>query len=89
VQVTECPHDLLEFLPGRDTRADLGLQRLRHIEGMRPPGRAPEAQGEMGTMLRPRGTVTPRPAAAAVGFGEGAKDNAGGELAEPPQQRGS
>ena len=86
--VAERPYDLLHFVPGRYPRPDLGLKRLRDVEGAGPPGRAAEAQREMRAMLRPLLTVAPRPAAAAVGLGEGAEHDARGELGQPPQEGG-
>jgi len=86
--VAERSHDLLHFVPSRDGSPNLGLQGLRHVHGLGPALRAAEAQREMGAMLGPVLTVAPRPAAAAVGLGEGAKHDARGELGQPPQEGG-
>ena len=83
MQIAECAHDLLQLLPGRDPGADLSLERLRDVEGLGPPGRAPEAQREMRPVLGAGRTVAVGPAAATVGLGQGAEHDAGGELAEP------
>ena len=88
MQVAERPHDLLHLLPRGAAGADLGLERVGDVESVRAPGRAAEAQGEMGTMLRPVFTVAPRPAAAAVRLGQGAEHDLGGQLVKPPQEPG-
>jgi hypothetical protein len=86
VQVPERPHDLLHLLPRGDAGADLGLQRLRHVEGLGPAGRAAEAQREMGTMLGPVFTVAARPATAAIGLGQGAEYDAGSQALQPSEE---
>src|SRR6266508_4362134 len=79
VQVPEHPHHLLHLLPRRDAGADLGLERLRNIKGLGPAVRAPEAQREMRPVLGAVRTVAPGPTAAAVGLGQRAEHDAGGQ----------
>ena len=88
MQVAERPHDLLHRLPRGDAGADLGLERVGDVEGVRAAGRAAEAQGEMGAMLRPVFTVAAGAAAAAVGLGQGAKHDLGRQAPQPPQEGG-
>jgi hypothetical protein len=89
VQIAQGPHDLLHFLPRGDASADLGLEGLRDIEGVRPAGRAAEAQREMGTMPWPLLTVAPLPATATVGLGERAEYDLRGELVKRPKEGGA
>ena len=86
--VAQRPHDLLHRLPRGDASADLGLKRLGDVDRVRAPGRAAEAQGEMGPMLRPVLAMTAGAAAAAVGLGQGAEHDAGSQPSEPSQEGG-
>ena len=88
MQVAERPHDLLHLLPRGDAGADLGLERVGDVEGVRAAGRTAEAQGEMGTMLRPVLTVAAGTATAAVRLGQGAEHDAGSQPSEPSQEGG-
>lgn len=89
VQIAQGPRDLLHFLPRGDPGADLRLERLRDVEGVRAAGRAAEAQREMGAMLRPGLTVAPRPATAPVGLGESAEHDLPGKLVKPAEEGGA
>lgn len=88
MQVAERPHDLLHLLPGGDTSADLGLERLRDVKGVGPAGRAAKAQREMGTMPRPVLTVAAGTATTAVRLSQGAEHDAGRQPSEPSQEDG-
>ena len=86
--VAQRPHDLLHLLPRGAAGTDLSLERLRDVERVRAAGRAAEAQGEMGPMLRPVLAMTAGAAAAAVGLGQGAEHDAGSQPSEPSQEGG-
>jgi hypothetical protein len=86
MQIAEGARKLLQLLPGRDSGADLRLERLRDVEGLRPPVRPAEAQREMRPVLGTVRTVASRPAAAPVGLGQGAKHDAGDELLEAAEE---
>ena len=89
MQIAERPDDLLHVVPRRHACPDFGLQGLGHIDGVGPPVRTPEAQGEMRAMLGPICTVASGSPAAAVRLGEGAEHDVGGQLMKPSEEGGT
>jgi len=84
--VAERAHDVLDFLPRCDPGADRGLERLRNVQRLSAAGGAAVAHVEVGAMLGAGLAVTPGAPAAPVRLGQGAEDDARGQVLEPPEE---
>jgi hypothetical protein len=84
--LAERPHDLLHFLPGRDTGTDRDLEALRNVHRLGAASRAAKAQVEVRAMLGARLTVTSGAPTASVRLGQGPEDHAWGQLLESPEE---
>jgi hypothetical protein len=89
MQIAERPDDLLHVVPRRHASPDRGLQGLGDIDGVGPPVRTPETQGEMRAMFGPIGTVASGSPTATVRLGEGAEHDVGGQLVKPSAEGGT
>jgi hypothetical protein len=78
--------DRLRFLPRRDPGPDGRRQRLGHVVARGTAVRAAEAHIEVGPVLTAVLAAATRAPAGAMGLRERAKDEAGGQRLESPQE---